>query len=959
MVHAVADWLLRDRERLARTLVIVPTGHSARRLRKAIVRQGGGAVFSPKMLTPDALFRVDDSDAAASEAIVRAAWHEALLAAPAAETEPLRPVDREDFRPDRAWSSGWTDLILPALDALGEVGIRPEEVPVRCSHALPDARKWESIGRLARDVENRLAGLGLRTPESAKRARARTAGFAAGYERVVLAGVPDPVPLARLALDRWMEMSGVPVDILVHAPADMEGLFDVWGAPEKEGWKAATLPLPEGNACLHILRDDQELARAAVRACADKESDSIALACPDDSLLPSLERNFAAAGWPLFNPAGHSAAATGILPALSHWLDCHGSQPASYTAVSAFLRSAAATDWLRAQELDLDPFHLATTLDLLAIEFLPESLTDALHATQQWETLGGIPRKHRENSLKIKEIELVFTLLAESVNSVVGNGLAAATEKFFARLQAVGHDDGAGGRALERLAASVPELGKLESAFPRLPLADRAAIWRATLPEVVFATNDSTRVLDVLGWLELPYEAGPHLVVAGMVEGKIPEAPADDALLPDSVRHLLGLRGRESRAARDAFLWRALVGCREAAGSVTVLVPKFDGRGEPRRPSPLLFRCLPSELPARVAHAFRELEESRTPRLPIRRGNWFLDFTPEAEKIACSTGSEGFTISPTRLRDYLECPFRYFLRHVVGMEEVDPNPRQWDARKFGNVLHEVLRRFGSDEEMRDCMNGEVIHAFLMKSMDEWLDMNHGDGLSLPLDVQVASARERLRAFAFAQAAQRAAGWEIRRVEWPVGRGEGPSWSIEGASVSMVLDRVDFHPVRRAWRVLDYKTGKAEPVEKAHLEPHADWKLALGDLLPPAGANSKKPRRWKNLQLPLYAAFLRQSGEAGPGVEPGDTIETGYVVLSRAASEIGFSLWENYDEKFESSALVWAGEAVRRLRAGIFGPPVAAPGKAPPQPWGTIAPDGWAEALARPLPEALAGEGVSV
>jgi ATP-dependent helicase/nuclease subunit B len=957
LANAAADWLLRDREILPDTLVILPTSHSARRLRQALARQGGGAVFSPRMCTPDGLFRPQESDASASQAVLRAAWHETLLAAPATETEPLRPVDRENFVPDRAWTSGWIDLILPTLDALAEVGTRPVDVPVRCPAASPDARKWEAIGRLTRRVEKRLAALGLVAPEVAKRRRAETANaIPDSVERIVLAGVPDPVPLACLALDRWMEKSGVPVEVLVHAPADMEGLFDVWGRPEREGWKAATLPLPEGNDSIQIVRDDEELARATLRACAGRKSDEIALGCPDDSLLPALERTFSAAGWPLYNPGGRAAASTGLLPALSFWLDLLGSRPAPYAAVAGFLRSPAAWDWLRATGVNVDPFRLATTLDLLAIEFLPESLDDAIEATRRWPEIGGIPSRYSANSMKTNDLYHIFMTLAEMVNSVENSGLATVTREFFDHLASQRHDDGAGGKVLQRLAESVEDLRQMEEGFPNLSTADRAVLWRATLPEITRADDDPSRVLDVLGWLELPYESGPHLVVAGMIDGKVPDAPQDHALLPDSVRRALGLRDRESRATRDAFLWRSLVGCRESTGSVSVVVPKFDGRGEPRRPSSLLFRCLPAELPERVAHCFRELDESRTPRPPTRRGAWVLDFQPSLESAPAATDGKEFSISPTRIRDYLECPFRYYLRYHLGMDEVDANPRQWEPRKFGTVLHEVLRKFGQNEEIRDCDHGETIYAVFMKFLDEWLDLNHPGGLSLPVDVQIASARERLRAYAFAQAAERAKGWEIRHVEWDVGRNDGPVWSLNGAKVSMTLDRVDFHPGRRAWRVLDYKTGSVKDVEKEHLEPHADWKPKLGDLLPP-GPRGKRQRRWRNVQLPLYAAFLRQSGADGPGVEPGHTIETGYVLLPRAASDIGFSIWKDYDEVLEASALEWSAEAVRRLRAGIFGPPTIQPGKPPPKPWVGLAPDGWENALARPLPPAFAGEEV--
>src|SRR5262249_54804417 len=70
--------------------------------------------------------------------------------------------------------------------------------------------------------------------------------------------------------------------------------------------------------------------------------------------------------------------------------------------------------------------------------------------------------------------------------------------------------------------------------------------------------------LDLLGWLELLWEDAPHLVVAGLNDGRVPETVAGDAFLPEALRRRLGLKTNEARFARDAYLLAALAAARAA-----------------------------------------------------------------------------------------------------------------------------------------------------------------------------------------------------------------------------------------------------------------------------------------------------------------------------------------------------------------------------------------------------------
>ena len=309
LAEAVATWLLQDPSRLPATLVVVPTAHSGRRLRHQLAMCAGGAVLSPHVCTPEALFR--QGDGTASPATVRAAWVEAMLAAPDQVVAPFLPADGADGR-TATWALGLLDSLLPTLSLLAEVGLTPADVPAHCPGAAADAARWAAMDVLSRTVGMRLDHLGVVHPDTAKRRRAMHPVLPTGVRHLVVAGVPDPVPLARQAMDAVLTGGLATVDVLVHAPAELSGLFDPWGRPDRDAWGAAHLPLPGGNDSITVVRDAAEAAARAVYACAGLASADVALGVPDPSLVPALSRAFAASGWTVFDPECQDAGTTGL-----------------------------------------------------------------------------------------------------------------------------------------------------------------------------------------------------------------------------------------------------------------------------------------------------------------------------------------------------------------------------------------------------------------------------------------------------------------------------------------------------------------------------------------------------------------------------------------------------------------------------------------------------------------------
>src|SRR5690606_40280715 len=97
------------------------------------------------------------------------------------------------------------------------------------------------------------------------------------------------------------------------------------------------------------------------------------------------------------------------------------------------------------------------------------------------------------------------------------------------------------------------------------------------------------------------------------------------------------------------------------------------------------------------------------------------------------------------------------------MRAVDLKKNELDAMDFGTLCHGALEGL-SQPEMRDCTDEKVLRDFLLGEIDRQVRQRYGTELTLPLIIQVESARQRLGKAAQVQAKERAEGWVIVAVE---------------------------------------------------------------------------------------------------------------------------------------------------------------------------------------------------
>jgi ATP-dependent helicase/nuclease subunit B len=263
----------------------------------------------------------------------------------------------------------------------------------------------------------------------------------------------------------------------------------------------------------------------------------------------------------------------------------------------------------------------------------------------------------------------------------------------------------------------------------------------------------------------------------------------------------------------------------------------------------------------------------------------------------------------TAFRDYLQCPLRFYFKHVLQMRRFDARKAEMDALDFGSVLHETVGRFANNESIRDSSDAAEIEKFVLAESEVIFADRFGKRLNLPVRVQRESLRARLRRFARLQARERESGWRIQCGELRFEKED----TLVLATLPIVgsLDRVDIHEATGKRRILDYKTSaQRSSANEFHFE-EGDGQLDPFHLL-----IRGKLRRWKDLQLPLYRALARLRW---PGEDVSPSVS--YFFLPERIDESSIEEFALDDAVF-NSAMSCAQAVAENIGRGIFWPPRA-------------------------------------
>jgi len=878
---------------LRTVLVVVPTQHAGRRLREALAllcNEHGTYLLPPRVITPPSLISPCTADATQESLDASAVWTRLLLDIDPGDYPGLFPKP-----PSRtfAWALSTARLVQSLRDELLEHGRTIGDVVTAHSHELEEVRRWEDMARLEREyVANYRAVTGEQEPGERGLLAASSPVPPEGIDRILLACVADPAPLALKALS--VLSRDIPIEALIHAPQDYADAFDEWGRPSATAWCDETIEAPD--AALVLAGSPATESACALQHIRERGGD-VAVGILDTEVAPYLEADLEAAGFAAFDPNGVSLSTTPLLHLLRAYRDLGGE--GSYRSLATLLRNADVLDHLSAssglradrllQELDRYQNHyLPATAGSVLERLRLGALTSELPAgtlsslREAAETLARLfptsPRESGETRIR-QFLQTVFTHRELKFGAPDDDAFRAAAElvdealrsSASSSLHALGFSD------TEMLDVLLDQLGSMRFVPPR-----------------------PRNAIDLEGWLELAWNDAPFVVVTGMNEGKTPARLHNETFLPESLRKALGLRTNESRYARDVYLTRSLIASRQATGGVALISAKATVAGDPLYPSRILFRCADSELPGRASRLFGPPVDTRS-SIPST-----VSFRFRADAPLHLAAPAIPHTSVVGLRDYLQCPFRFYLKHVLGMEPLDDRKRELDPLDFGSLVHHVMNAMAADTVIRDCDDARRVQDYLASQLDDWITARLGAAVPLNISIQLNEARERLAVAARTHAGAAAEGWRILAHEQ----------SFEGAIGGLVvrgrIDRIDRHEPTGAIRVLDYKASdRARTPEKAHLGPWRDDALPYARL-----TRDGKSKRWTDLQLPLYALLLPEEFRGTASVA------VGYFNLPSDPGEAGIAMWDGFDSDVASSAYACAEAAAKAILAGIFWPPAA-------------------------------------
>ncbi len=902
-----------DSDADAPVVVVTPTREAARLLREQLAILAPQAAFLSPRIIPLSQLEMRDSRCVGSGAELLL-WHQ-WLAERAKELGNLYPHGWE-FK-----SENWLREAKQTVDLLHRLAKEGLDAHSEGWALLAESdSRWAELRELQLLCRERVHAMGLLDATEALRC-----SVPAG-SRIILACVPQ---LPR-SLTLMLEGAACSIDIWVHAPASYASRFDAWGSPT-DAWlspcSAEELGLDRDDWREHYSQAadlwrmaEMSCARAAAINAVNPVPHQLALAICDAEMEPCIEEELSHHGATVYCPRGLSFVSSSwhkLLRELLSVIDAlalSGLSPQSdaahfpapvlirlmkWPAMQRFLQAGGDAGTLR---------DVATMLDELQFSNIPvfESSLRLYLSRMKGGALCANLLKRLVNELQ-QALQGPVQLLRCLERWILASGSQDAQQ---AKLDAF---------FLQQVQQLIPVLS--EGGFS-YGCRDVLILLQLICESHMTPGLRDSESLDLLGWMELSYSPARELVIIGMHNGIIPENCSTSALLTIATMSQLDLPSDEQRAARDAYLLRSMIAGR-GIERCYFYFSLFDGKQNPLSPSSLLFRLCPdSHLASFASHFFDN--QDKLPRSAVLKSDesgWRLKSIglgagaqlelSELAQLSCEQlGIEnpmaGRHFSPSSLREFLQCPLRFWLSkiHRLDSNAVEEDKQNLNSQELGSFLHTVLEQFirlyPSQAAIVTASKEGLMEEELRRLFDESYERDYGKKALLPQQIQREGMLKRLLAYLSLHRELWQDGWECATDQ----QGQlmleyQASWTLGKHTLKIIIDRVDQR--RREdgsyeYRVLDYKTGNVESCSKEHLCAVKDVELMAGcfvDKLHPVympfGVSKDKACRWKNLQLPLYAAWLRDHFAKS-------TISVGYIHLARNSEDVKLMLWESPDEK---------------------------------------------------------------
>ncbi len=398
----------------------------------------------------------------------------------------------------------------------------------------------------------------------------------------------------------------------------------------------------------------------------------------------------------------------------------------------------------------------------------------------------------------------------------------------------------------------------------------------------------------IVGWLDLALDDAPEMVILSLNHPFVPELAGADPFIPMSLRTRIQSSENERRYARDLHALEVILRTRRA-GAVKIIVGSSSADGSPTPPSRLLSSGSAEQVASRLVQLYQPRVHTR---LTSQQDLWSQPRSQSQLPIPqLDTTVTVPRLSVTAFKDYLTCPYRFYLRHVLRIRPLDDASGELMANQFGDLIHHVLEDFGNGQ-FRDATSARTIEKELHQLLDQQAAEQYGPATTAAVRLQIEQARRRLSHVAEAQAERRNQGWRIHQVEAPLSHNDSAGIMVDNQWMPIRgrIDRIDHHEDQGRWAIIDYKTHGHTP-RKKHLK-----------------VVSQAPQ-WIDLQLPLYRLLVPFVLQQDIDVSQ---VSLSYFNVGDNREQTGVNDADFSPEEF-AVAEATIESCVRRIRQGDFAP----------------------------------------
>jgi len=161
------------------------------------------------------------------------------------------------------------------------------------------------------------------------------------------------------------------------------------------------------------------------------------------------------------------------------------------------------------------------------------------------------------------------------------------------------------------------------------------------------------------------------------------------------------------------------------------------------------------------------------------------------------------------------CPYQFYARHVLRLNELDEVPERIEKRDYGEHVHEILRRFHQRYPQLTGRPLKEMNAALGRTSElVFASLLHRD---FSAHAWLARWFEAIPAYLEWQIEHEAQGWRYAEAE------SAFAVELDGVRLTGRIDRIDTGDGDK--RVLDYKTQPAQKLKNMLHEPGEDVQLA--------------------------------------------------------------------------------------------------------------------------------------